>query len=1421
MKTLEAFGVRCAAIFIVMAMIITIVPMNALIQTASASGSNGPAPVDLGTAGNYVILGETKVTTTGTTKITGDIGISPKAASFMTGFSESAPPTTYTSALVTGKLYAADYDEPTPTALGVAIGDMGTAYTNASGRTLPDATELGTGDITGMTLAPGLYKWSTGVNIYGAGVTLSGGSNAVWIFQIAGDLTVASTAMVNLTGGAQASNIFWQVGGGAGATLGTTCVFNGNILSATAVIMNTGATLNGRALAQTAVTMDSNNVSLPSNPLVSSVDPISHYWKNTSPLTITANASASSNYVKLFYRFSSDNTTWATYNEFGNDTASPWSWSFTFTNGSGFYQFYTVAYVDLVTFEATPSVADQICGYDNVEATSSVDAMGTYWKNASPQTITATATDAISGVMNVSLYYRFAANNATWGAWTLFGVDLAAPWSWSFNFPSGSGYYQVYSRANDTAANFEAAPGVADRFCGYDFTAPTSSVNALVMYWENATPLTVLGTSADALSGVKDVTLYYKYTANNGTGGTWTSFGMDSASPWSWSFNFPSGNGYYQFFSRANDNAANFEAAPGVADQTCGYDTVIPTSSVNAIASYWNTASPLTITGIAADATSGVKNVTLYFRYSVNNATWGAWTSFDIDLTTPWSWIFTFPSGSGYYQFYSMAYDNATNFEAEPLVADAISGYDINAPTSSLNAIGTYWQTAGPLTITATAADAFSGVKSVSLYYRYSADDASWGTWTSFGVDLTAPWSWSFNFPGGNGYYQFYSRASDKLTNIEAVPGIIDQTCGYDNVVPTSNVDAMGAYWQTTSPQTVTGTSSDATSGVQSVSLFYRFSADNVSWGVWGMFGNDETAPWSWSFTFPNGNGYYQFYSIANDVATNFEAAPGVADQIYAFDMNAPTSSLDAMGTYWKISSPMMVTGTSADTTSGVQSVSLYYRFASNNATWGGWTSFGVDLAAPWSWSFNFPNGTGYYQLFSRASDTAGNFEATKGVSDQNCGYDISTPTSIATAMGPYWKNTSPLTVTALAANSISGVKDVTLYFKYSTDNSTWGAWTLFGVDHATPWSWSFDFPSGSGYYQFYTLAIDTAGNAQVAPSVADVKFAYDTEKPIIGTDTTPIAIRTGETLTFNSVITDNIGVTSAKVVYRFGSGAWVNQTMVSSGTYHYALAIPSTSTLSVQYYIYAADATGNWRISPTKTVVVLDTTIPTVIILGPANGLVTKNILTTVHGTADDVMGTVAMIEWTLDSTSWNTCTGTSVWSCDVSITTGSNQVIIRATDSSGNQGTTDVMVSLDMTSPTLTINGLVDNSVVKNSKQTITGTATDNIVITKVEVRVNDGNWETATGTNTWTYDATLKNGKNTIDIRTTDSAGNVATQTRTIQKKQAASPVVYPPYTIAIVEVLVACAIGAVLLMSRPPNLSHKKTDAQAKDKKTGEK
>jgi hypothetical protein len=225
-------------------------------------------PVNLGTAGRYAVLSEAGISTVPPSAITGDMGVSPIAATGITGFSLTLDASNVfsTSPQVTGKVYAADYASPTPANLTTAIGDMQHAFTEAAGRS-PDVTELAGGNLGGLTLFPGVYKWSTSVLIP-TSVTLRGLATDVWIFEIAQDLTLSNSASVKLRSslplgllGAQAKNVFWQVSGGV--TLGSSAHLEGIVLAKTAIALGSTASVNGRLLSQTAVTLINNTVVRP------------------------------------------------------------------------------------------------------------------------------------------------------------------------------------------------------------------------------------------------------------------------------------------------------------------------------------------------------------------------------------------------------------------------------------------------------------------------------------------------------------------------------------------------------------------------------------------------------------------------------------------------------------------------------------------------------------------------------------------------------------------------------------------------------------------------------------------------------------------------------------------------------------------------------------------------------------------------------------------------------------------------------------------------------------------------------------------------------------------------------------------------------------------------------------------------------
>jgi hypothetical protein len=211
--------------------------------------------VNLGSAGNFVILSKTGITSVYKSSITGDIGTSPITGAAMV----------LSCTEVTGNVYSVNAAGPAckitnATRLTLAVGDMQTAYTDAAGRANPDFLNLGAGNIGGKTLTPGLYKFTTAV-VIPTNITISGGPNDIFIFQVAGTLKMSSAVRMTLKGGAQAKNIFWQVSDAV--TCGTTSHFEGTILGMTGINLQTGASINGRMLAQTAVTLQKNAVTQP------------------------------------------------------------------------------------------------------------------------------------------------------------------------------------------------------------------------------------------------------------------------------------------------------------------------------------------------------------------------------------------------------------------------------------------------------------------------------------------------------------------------------------------------------------------------------------------------------------------------------------------------------------------------------------------------------------------------------------------------------------------------------------------------------------------------------------------------------------------------------------------------------------------------------------------------------------------------------------------------------------------------------------------------------------------------------------------------------------------------------------------------------------------------------------------------------
>ncbi|KJA23785.1 hypothetical protein HYPSUDRAFT_201201 [Hypholoma sublateritium FD-334 SS-4] len=225
----------------------------------SAVSAVGPTPINLRSVGNFTIFAKTGVSTVPTSAITGDVGVSPSTGASLTGFSltMAATGTSASSIQVVGNLFASDFKTPTPAQLTTAALDLQAAFNDGNSRQSPNSVNLLGGGLTAQTLSPGLYEWTTSVNII-TSLTLTGSPTDVWIFQVKGDLLFDAGALTTLAGGALSKNIFWVVSGSV--TLEAAALLEGVILGATNVALVTGASVNGRILAQTAVTLQESTV---------------------------------------------------------------------------------------------------------------------------------------------------------------------------------------------------------------------------------------------------------------------------------------------------------------------------------------------------------------------------------------------------------------------------------------------------------------------------------------------------------------------------------------------------------------------------------------------------------------------------------------------------------------------------------------------------------------------------------------------------------------------------------------------------------------------------------------------------------------------------------------------------------------------------------------------------------------------------------------------------------------------------------------------------------------------------------------------------------------------------------------------------------------------------------------------------------
>jgi len=315
--------------------------------------------------------------------------------------------------------------------------------------------------------------------------------------------------------------------------------------------------------------------------------------------------------------------------------------------------------------------------------------------------------------------------------------------------------------------------------------------------------------------------------------------------------------------------------------------------------------------------------------------------------------------------------------------------------------------------------------------------------------------------------------------------------------------------------------------------------------------------------------------------------------------------------------------------------------------------------------------GEGNIIIIVQAVDISGNTR----VATYSFIIDSTQPDSSINPVNGYWYDFLPMIIVA-TANDTNGVASVILWYHFSVNNSTWGSWLPFSTDAASPWSWSFDFPDGQGYYEFYTIACDNANNGEIAPSTADARCAFDTQGSEM-IDASPYVGATGDSFRFSVAVVDNLNLSEVWVIYWFGPGSPTNATLAQTTADNFELSIniPLNSLDTLHYRIAAVDGAGNWNSSAVKDVIISDND-PPVANAGTDLSVGEGTVVTLDGSGSSDNVGAVNYT-WKVSSGSGNATLYGVEPSYNFTIP-GNYTIILTVRDAAGNEDTDTVVVSV-----------------------------------------------------------------------------------------------------------------------------------------------
>ncbi|OQB28613.1 MAG: hypothetical protein BWY10_00323 [Chloroflexi bacterium ADurb.Bin180] len=724
-------------------------------------------------------------------------------------------------------------------------------------------------------------------------------------------------------------------------------------------------------------------------------------------------------------------------------------------------------------------------------------------------------------------------------------------------------------------------------------------------------------------------------------------------------------------------------------------DAVPPTSTVG-IAGWY--ASPVQIIGTASDVGSGVARVDLQLQRETdgayfNGSDWqGTECWFSASGTTNWTFLFTATVQSEY-SVSSRAVDLVGLVQSVPVTASFF--VDVELPQSTVATSGDYRSATWPGAISGTATDEGSGLAVVQLRLQRSPDGfffqgAGWGA-SPVWITTTGTDTWSLPFvPSAEAHYSATSRATDNVGNIEDQLEIV--TFSYDDTPPLSSPSTAGCHDSWTG--VITGTASDAVSGVAVVQVTIQRASDNLFYSGSGWtpvptwLSALGTELWSLSFATTRET-TYQVSSRATDRSGNVQTVPGTA--AFTFDISPPQSTISTTGNLnsW----PGAITGSAKDNSSGVSLVQVSVQRLSDMQYYNGtsWVAAPVVITASGTiqWTVPFmPLLETTYLITSRATDACGNVQTIP--TSASFVYDFTPPQSSPTTSGFF--NSWPGRVEGTASDNYSGVAAVQISLQRQSDNRYWNGttWIVANTWLTATGTGSWFLPFTPGVETFYTLtsrALDVCGNVQPEPSRST--FVYDVTPPQAAAtlascySTWEGAIRGTASDLVSGVDTVQLQLQRASDRQYYNGLTWsaLATWLVVSGTQSWSLPFTPTVESFYTVTVTSVDRCGNAQTTPSQTTFAYDKTPP--LAESQISGYL-RSFGTAITGFASDATSGLDAVQvrvqrasdgyyytgdsWALPSR-WVTATGTVSWSLAFSPTVETTYTVTsRAQDRCGN---------------------------------------------------------------------------------------------------------------------------------------------------------